>query len=565
MKKKICFLLAFVLLIGLVPAVTTADGTDPSLDIVAYNVVFGDSVYLKYAVSAENADTVQLLLWSSAQDEYVAGTQTITLNSNGKETVKGLSCDVFTYNGLATKQMTDYVYARAYTVKDGIAYYSKATKYSILQYAYNKTGKTGTATTNAKFLNLLNKMLEYGAAAQEYFNYRADHPANADFYQIKVEEGTLSDGFEKGLYLTGENATIIAPETNTAGDAFNHWENSAGAVIGTSATMSVTVGNSNEVYTAKYSDPVVEKPTPSEGLEIEEGVVVGLGTCTDDFVVLPDEYEGTAVTGIDAGAFSGEEFTSIYIPVTITSIGRRAFNASAVTVVYYEGTEEQWNEIVIAAGNTELSNATIYFNSYGPAPAAGYTVTFMDYDGSIIGTQTVAEGSDAELPAANPTRAGYTFAKWTGNYKKVTSDRTISAVYYEGAGSAFIVGDAYVSADGTQVSIPVYANITSGITTAKIRIDFGDKLSLTGVTPGTTFSALIGAQSYPVSNHVTLNWNSGTSNVSGYELFATLLFDASALASETAAVTLTYDEDDVCNTAFENVPFKVVNGSVVAD
>ena len=565
MKKKVCFLLAIVLLIGLVPAITTADGTEPSIDIVAYNVVFNDSVYLKYAVSSENADSVQLLLWSSAQNEYIAGTQTVTLNSNGKETINGVSCDVFTYNGLATKQMTDYVYARAYTVKDGVAYYSKATKYSILQYAYNKTGKTGTATSNTKFLNLLNQMLEYGAAAQEYFNYRTDHLANADFYQVKVAGGTLADGFEKGLYLTGESTTIVAPETNEDGDSFHHWENSAGASVGTSATMSVTVGNANEVYTAKYTDPVVAKPTPSEGLEIENGVVIGLGTCTDDFVVLPDEYEGTTVTEIDAAAFSGEEFTSIYIPLTITDIGRNAFRNAGVTVVYYEGTEEQWNEIVIASGNTALTNATIYFGSYGPTPVEGYTVTFMDYDGSIISAQTVAEGADAELPATNPSRTGYTFAKWAGNYKKVTSDRTINAVYYEGTGSAFIVGDAYVSADGTQVSIPVYANITAGITTAKIRIDFGDKLILTGVTPGATFSALIGAQSYPVSNHVTLNWNNGTSNVSGYELFATLSFNASALTSETATITLTYDEDDVCNTAFENVPFTVVNGSVVAD
>lgn len=57
-----------------------------------------------------------------------------------------------------------------------------------------------------------------------------------------------------------------------------------------------------------------------------------------------------------------------------------------------------------------------------------YAVTFKDWDGSTIDTQTVPSGGSATLPP-NPTRPGYTFSGWLGSYTNVTANVDIIAQY----------------------------------------------------------------------------------------------------------------------------------------
>ena len=57
-----------------------------------------------------------------------------------------------------------------------------------------------------------------------------------------------------------------------------------------------------------------------------------------------------------------------------------------------------------------------------------YTVRFLDWDNSVISTQTVPRGGSA-TPPPNPTRDGYTFTGWSGNYTNVTANVDIIAQY----------------------------------------------------------------------------------------------------------------------------------------
>ncbi len=64
-----------------------------------------------------------------------------------------------------------------------------------------------------------------------------------------------------------------------------------------------------------------------------------------------------------------------------------------------------------------------------PSPVR-YTVTFIDYDDSIIATDRVDRGDDA-TPPEDPTRDGFTFEGWDGNWTNVRSNEDVYAIYEE--------------------------------------------------------------------------------------------------------------------------------------
>ncbi len=64
----------------------------------------------------------------------------------------------------------------------------------------------------------------------------------------------------------------------------------------------------------------------------------------------------------------------------------------------------------------------------GYVGAKTYTVTFVDYDGTVLKTETVENGSAATAPAA-PVREGYTFTGWDKSFDSITADTTVTATY----------------------------------------------------------------------------------------------------------------------------------------
>lgn len=81
-----------------------------------------------------------------------------------------------------------------------------------------------------------------------------------------------------------------------------------------------------------------------------------------------------------------------------------------------------------ATGTITFTNL-VYTVTY-EVPKATYTVTFKDWDGTVLKTQTVEEGSSA-TPPSNPSREGYIFTGWDKSYSNITANTVITALYTE--------------------------------------------------------------------------------------------------------------------------------------
>lgn len=88
-----------------------------------------------------------------------------------------------------------------------------------------------------------------------------------------------------------------------------------------------------------------------------------------------------------------------------------------------EGTYKFSVQSVNSEGKTKGYSSLVSCTAHGDS-----TVTFKDWDGTVLNTQTVKYGKNATAPES-PSREGYSFQSWDGSYFNVTSDKTVTATY----------------------------------------------------------------------------------------------------------------------------------------
>lgn len=135
-----------------------------------------------------------------------------------------------------------------------------------------------------------------------------------------------------------------------------------------------------------------------------------------------------------------------------SNCGLEGRKTDTLTIPVTEGRNGMAYRCVITdvSGNVKISDtAHLHVAEPQPPVADGFTVTFVDDDGSVLATESVKSGERAKLPA-NPAKEGFYFAGWEGEYKNVTSDRTVKATYVPAdAQNIFVIDSVTVSKGGT--------------------------------------------------------------------------------------------------------------------
>ncbi len=257
-KKRIIF--AVVVLALLTAAISfgiaSLASEEPTAEIKYHNLSYKSNVSIKYAVEvtglSEDANIADVVGVAVRKGDPASDT-VYEAKYEGQSTVYGKEYAIFDFSSLSATEMALDVYATPYVKTSNTeTVMGKMHKNSILDYSYKILGRIeGGVEISDDVKNLISYMLVYGAKVQIYSESNTDRLANADYYQIKAVNGTLPDGFNSGLYQVGDTVTLTAKETE-AGYIFKGWKNSAGAFVGTNSTLTVTVGEANETYTAVF-------------------------------------------------------------------------------------------------------------------------------------------------------------------------------------------------------------------------------------------------------------------------------------------------------------------------
>ena len=259
--------------------------------------------------------------------------------------------------------------------------------------------------------------------------YEGSYSANSYKLTYMVDgEKYREETVAYGTVLTA----IDAPEKE--GHTFSGWSGLPATMPANDVTVSGSFTINKYLVTFKIGDTVVS----SESLEY--------GTA----IVAPEASEKEGHT------FNGWGKVAETVPAhDVTYEG--SYSVNSYTLTYMVDGEKYW-EGTVAYGTalTALEAPTkrgYTFSGWSGLPATmpandvtvsgsftieRYTVTFYDWDGTVLKVETVAWGQ-AATPPADPTREGYTFIGWDFDYTNVVWDLAVHAEYVKNAETVYTV------------------------------------------------------------------------------------------------------------------------------
>ncbi|MGI6618450.1 MAG: InlB B-repeat-containing protein [Bacillota bacterium] len=275
------------------------------------------------------------------------------------------------------------------------------------------------------------------------FNFDAEITADTTIY-AKWELNTYTV-----TYSAGENGTITGETTQTV----KHGEN------GTAVTAVPNEG----YHFVKWSDGLTDNPRTDTNVTSNISVTAefAINTYTVTFIDWNEEVIDTQTVAHGSSAtapaeptregytFTGWDidFTNVTGDLTVTAQYEMAEYTLTIEYQYADGSIAAKSHTAgLNAGNAyevvspeitgytpdkEIVSGTMPYEDVTITviyTINTYTVTFVDWDGEVIDTQTVEHGKGATAPE-EPTREGYTFTGWDTDFENVTRDLTVTATY----------------------------------------------------------------------------------------------------------------------------------------
>ena len=224
---------------------------------------------------------------------------------------------------------------------------------------------------------------------------------------------------------------------------------------------------------------------------------------------------------------------------------------------------------------------TTFTVSVNPAPASLSSVSVAKVPNKLV--YTVGEALDTtgltlKLTYSDGSTKIVTSGFTTSGFSSAAAGSKTVTVSYEGKTATFavtvtatavndddpqiVVGSVRARA-GETVTVTVALKNNPGIASMKLKVAYGNNITLTGVEYNDTVGGQF-QQPQSLSSPFTLNWYNGVADSNGDFVYATLTFKVAddAQPDTISEIMVSYDPDDVYNIREHNVTFAVRNGSV---
>ena len=182
---------------------------------------------------------------------------------------------------------------------------------------------------------------------------------------------------------------------------------------------------------------------------IWQNMIAGGGTIVADAVTRPGQVPFMAIMPTNPFSGSGTIFTMNFHVNESVELGTVIPLELEIREFYYMPVQQTSPTLIPFTSDNGSITAQVY-----------HSVTFVDYDGTVLSVQSVAHGSAAIEPTA-PEREGYAFIGWDKDFSNVTEDMTVTAQYSANSYSITytINGEEYTAQTyefGAAVSAPEY-------------------------------------------------------------------------------------------------------------
>ena len=410
-----------------------------------------------------------------------------------------------------------------------------------------KTGfKAAVVTNNGSAFTLSNGKFTVAGGTSYNIIITRDRETYTFTVQYKMSDGTTAPaGVTKTLYY-GQSASVTSPDkTGYTPDKKIATVNAISANTTVTVTYTLNTYNVTVHYVyedrTKAADDKTVKVDYNKSYSVESPSIVGF---TADKPVVSGVMGIGDVEATVTYKINSHKLTIIYKYAENEKASTSAeYNLKYGTTYSYDVPEVEGFTASPAKVEGTMADGDITVTvTY---TIKKFTVKFSDWDGTLLKSQEVKWGADAEAPA-NPTRKGYTFTGWSGSYTNIKADTDIKALYTINTYTLSFNtnGGTAVSNITAAYAIPVTAPVTTrtGYTFVKWTGD-----------DGSDFPSVMPAKNI----EFTASWTANSYSV---------VFDANGGTGTTAPVNAVYDsEATLTANGFERVGYHFAGWNTAAN